>query len=92
MSFTLEIYWNNFIGFYGPPVTNARFSAVTYNGKTPVFTPLRSTAGGPLGNSYFVERDSPAGNVAYTGNHPDTREERTAVFYATNGRTRTVVL
>lgn len=87
MSFTVALYWNDFLGFHGPPVTGATFEAITYpgNGKTPVYTPLTASSTGVSGNIFNVEREAAYGEVRYTGWHPTTRENRVNTARADNG-------
>ena len=89
MSFRVTLYWNNFLGFRGPAVTSASFDSITYpsGSKTPTYTPCRVSAGGPLGNTFTVERQVgiPLGNVRYRGRHPQTGEQRTDVAAAAEG-------
>lgn len=92
--FTIILYWNAFAGFHGPPVTGATFDAVTYDGKTPIYTRLRATVRQGLneGNIFDVERDSAFGNVRYFGFHPVTHERREGQISINNGQALTCVV
>jgi hypothetical protein len=94
MSFTVYVWWNDFLGFHGPPVRGASFDSVTYGAKgtPPTFTPLRATPVGTAGNGFFVERGVAAGDVRCVGYHPDTRERRESIFSIANGATREIVV
>jgi len=89
-AFTVRVYWNAFLGFWGPPVTAATFDQITYDGKTPIYTRLVSTAQ-PGSNIFNVERYSAFGNVRCIGYHPVTREQRAAEFAINNGESKTIV-
>jgi hypothetical protein len=90
--FTVRIYWNAFVGFWGPPVRGATFDAITYDGKKPIYTRLVATVR-PVGegNIFDVERQSAFGNVRCIGFHPDTREQRASEFAINNGEFKTIV-
>lgn len=90
---TLILFWNNFLGFHGPPVTEASFEAVIFpRGKTPEFVPLTARARGDDRNIFDIERQSAFGTVRFTGSHPETRERRTGEVGINNGETKTVVV
>jgi hypothetical protein len=94
MMFTIILYWNAFLGFHGPPVRGATFDAITYDGKTPIYTPVQFTARQGLneGNIFDVQRNSGFGNVGYFGYHPDTHERREGQVAINNGETKTCVV